>query len=788
MAARRLPKAEITTRLLARKALRHVHHWDKAGISHAGLVQVNSLCCSSDGFGCSKSSTLGDEIVLGPPKISFASATAGRNLKTPDASSDKRFFSSNDEDSRNQDSRAHSVSDALGRNDRNREKAFTSNDRRNNRDERESWTSARMRKEEGERGYRPSDRDRSGKDGEGEGRDQGPRRVDRNAKDRFNRPWDREGDSGSKDSERSAVSTRTGGWRDRDRDRERDREHRDDRDWGRNNRIEEDPEWMDTAVSAKEEKKQAHTQEEFQRWKERMKASSALSEEKDKESTNLPQNGKSTQPAATFAAKDSKPATPLALDPNMFNLWADSKRTDGTTPSEPGPPKIQNAKSKSSRFAGFFAPQEETKPVPEEPLPIMAPKDEAPKFFDMKAEGSNEDREGFQRILQMLGGASLSSPPQPPPNANGTRPQHTSPDPYQNFGDHSEGLKPTHHPQRSRDERNALVDAVLNPQGNGLRSPPQHLGPQSPSTMDHRQQLGDIGRQMPSREGSPSGGVGLHGLMNNHPAQGSQLDRNSEFLLNLMQQKPPLGNPSAPRHQQDANGLPLFMENKSSKQATPNSKMPPPGLFDQDRNMMGNPDALRRNEEMRREMEAEMNRKQGQRGPSNIFEDPAIAHAQRRTTGEGPPRPPLTNMGIPQQPMPDPMWMKQAGAPPMQDRIAPPPGFGGNMRPPQPPGFGGPQMPFAAGNPPMGHPFMSRGGMPPYPPGQGQMMPPPPGYFPGGPPGSGAPPGFPPMGEGMMGIGGPPQPPQQRRPNGFEMFQDVGRPAGRGGPPPGFGI
>ena len=53
----------------------------------------------------------------------------------------------------------------------------------------------------------------------------------------------------------------------------RDRDYRSGRDDDRNQRVEKDPEWLDTTPEESEGKGQAHSMEEFQRWKASMKAS-----------------------------------------------------------------------------------------------------------------------------------------------------------------------------------------------------------------------------------------------------------------------------------------------------------------------------------------------------------------------------------------------------------------------------------------------------------------------------------------------------------------------------------
>src|ERR1700722_8218495 len=152
------------------------------------------------------------------------------------------------------------------------------NGRRGTREDGEGWTSVKSRKslgqEDGDRGHRNGerDKDRYQKDGDVDNTESASRRIGI-GRGRFDQSWNRE-ESGAKDGEGTKTGARGQGWRDRERDRDRDR----DREWNRGGRIEEDPEWMDSPT--KTEKKQAHTQEDFQRWKERMKAGATPAEEK----------------------------------------------------------------------------------------------------------------------------------------------------------------------------------------------------------------------------------------------------------------------------------------------------------------------------------------------------------------------------------------------------------------------------------------------------------------------------------------------------------------------------
>jgi len=87
-----------------------------------------------------------------------------------------------------------------------------------------------------------------------------------------NRDRDRGGDREKGDHYRGDRDGEQRGSRDF-RSFNRDRDHRNGRDDDRNQRVEKDPEWLDAAPGESEGKGQAHSMEEFQRWKARMKAS-----------------------------------------------------------------------------------------------------------------------------------------------------------------------------------------------------------------------------------------------------------------------------------------------------------------------------------------------------------------------------------------------------------------------------------------------------------------------------------------------------------------------------------
>lgn len=157
------------------------------------------------------------------------------------------------------------------------------------------------------------------------------------ARSKFEQPWFRDGAKAA--PAENEVPERS--WRDRERKPEYDR-------------PQPDPQWMSDRPS----ETGGHTQEDFAKWKASMKP------EEKKEEVRSP-----------------------AADTPFSSLW-DTKKL-----SEPATSKA-TAAAKSSRFAGFFAPQAQPEPVQE----VKAPVREEPK----RLSSTTEDQEGFQRMMAML--------------------------------------------------------------------------------------------------------------------------------------------------------------------------------------------------------------------------------------------------------------------------------------------------------------------------------------------------------------------------------------------------
>ena len=186
----------------------------------------------------------------------------------------------------------------------------------------------------------------------------------------------------------------------------RDRNHVLDREWTRGGRVEREPEWMDPTDS--EDGQKVHTAEDFQRWKEQMKAGSAAQERPI--SAQQAVSAKDCQSVGEEALVHAqKLEAPIVMDPaadKFFGLWTNPKpREEGQTRTAPVASKKEA--SKPSRFTSFFAPQERPK-EPSEPG-SMATAPSSANTQRAAQETSNEDKEGFQRILQMLGGVRIGA-------------------------------------------------------------------------------------------------------------------------------------------------------------------------------------------------------------------------------------------------------------------------------------------------------------------------------------------------------------------------------------------
>ncbi len=159
-----------------------------------------------------------------------------------------------------------------------------------------------------------------------------------------------------------------------------------------------DPEWMDEPEA--EIKEQKRTQEDFERWKERMKASNGTTQ--DTPLSSAEQRPSHDRTVSSTGAAKAKVETPLIVDPSFdgfFGLWDKPKKGEellDTTPRNGVKPNVANTAikaSKPSKFTGFFGSKADPEPPKEQPsIPLFPP----------SKDSSNADKEGFQRIIKLL--------------------------------------------------------------------------------------------------------------------------------------------------------------------------------------------------------------------------------------------------------------------------------------------------------------------------------------------------------------------------------------------------
>ncbi|PYH97548.1 hypothetical protein BO71DRAFT_447896 [Aspergillus ellipticus CBS 707.79] len=724
-----------------------------------------------------------EDIILGPPKTAFASASripgkgsidaTDRSSKPTDPDDLKndrfnlreKFFKERESGDRDFDRR----DGKLG--------TFNNNNNNNNRrGDREDWNNGRPRRTFGQEEQDRKPR-RNGEFDRWENRDQRDPNPERGTKDKETRvflrkdgtpgrarhegSWFRdENTHEAPEPEEEKTPIRNREWR-------RDR-HGADRDWTRGAKLEQEPEWLDS--NDKDEPRRVHTQEDFERWKERMKAGSAQPPAEEREApveAPAPPPPKA-EPRPTDGEIFSSTGTPFTSDSAMerfFGLLGDSKPppppvqeviapvAEPTVKKEPLPGVLPGALQgalpgalpgklgKSSRFAGLFSPPPGS-PAKDSDYYLPETK-QSPAMHPAGTPEVSADQEGFQRILQMLGGGGGRS-------RNGT--PHNDP-------------MPTHRPP-------SLVQAEQN-----------RSAVSSPAREQMKRQEYFPMQETPVRNAGP--------VFKEHPypVEPQAQAREREHLLRLMQQVRVI-----PATNQAPGGL--------SQPPSAGPGGPAPGLFNMPPEMMSPPPGIGA----------------GQKGP-NFLDDPAIANMQRpdvdhlrRRPANGPPMGYFEEMPFPQGQLP----MTPGGSRAPQGQPHPAMGM---QRPPgfehlPPPGWTGPQIPSQqAGGPaplapPPGIPTPSRGVNPSYmanmmpmhangpplnereppfprPPPPGMM--PPPGYMNGPPPA-----GFPPMppNEVLMGVGhrgqipfdgnpGPQVPPPSSR-HLLDMFGQVGGDA-RGG-------
>ncbi|KAL5338557.1 hypothetical protein BJX70DRAFT_366183 [Aspergillus crustosus] len=356
-----------------------------------------------------------EDIVLGPPKTAFASASRITGKGSIDATERTPVKQGDSEDPKGDRFKFFKERDGGDKDFAGREgKMGTFNNRRG---EKEDWNNARPRRTAG-----PEEQDKKPKrNGEfdrwepresREPRDQNlergtkekdgrflPRREVPPGRSRHEGSWFRD-ETGQEapETEEEKASLRSRDWR-------RDR-HGADREWTRGGKIEQEPEWLDS--NDREESRKVHTQEDFERWKEKMKAGSTQAPPEDRHDSPIEQAPESVQ------VYDARPTDGEIFSPTgaalndaamerFFGLLGETKHAQeiaSPLPTEPVAKKemFLGKPGKPSRFAGLFSPPLGSPArEPESPISTKSP----PLSFNPS---NDADQEGFQRILQMLGG------------------------------------------------------------------------------------------------------------------------------------------------------------------------------------------------------------------------------------------------------------------------------------------------------------------------------------------------------------------------------------------------
>ncbi len=355
-----------------------------------------------------------EDIILGPPKPAFSSASGTRSGNKAFDRGHRPSFGHNVDDPASTD--RYNLKERLGktgqRPERDGEKArdvkpATSHNRRPTQEDTEHWSNLRQHKgfghEDTERGHRRTgERNHDGeKENARDARNQkgfenhrrqvdrevgGENKIKQNGPVRERPEW--YGDEGNVETNKPRD------WRLKDKGRTRGG----DREWSKVNKAEQDPEWMDEPEL--EEQKQAHTQEDFERWKEKMRANNGPSQDLVQSPEEQKSSHERTFSSTSATRSKGKSETPLVIESNFdgfFGLWSESDKSGWKQGNEENhEPNINKIVTpKPSKFTGFFNPK------PNADATDMAPTRPSLSQGSPKS-SSNEDKEGFQRILQLL--------------------------------------------------------------------------------------------------------------------------------------------------------------------------------------------------------------------------------------------------------------------------------------------------------------------------------------------------------------------------------------------------
>lgn len=359
-----------------------------------------------------------EDLVLGPPKTTFSSSSNARNFGRSPQPKDATDDTVRVGDRHNTQEKFRRNGDGDEHDGEKRDSRFTTyGGRRGPREDRDSWDPNRQRRhvdgEDRERkprrngGERWDSREHKGPPGldsdkrlRKDDEERYSSRHDGERRSRFQQPWFK-GDSSRDMTEEGAR--RPSHWR------------KDNGSGGYNKNEHgltlEEPEWLDSNETPKPQ--QAHTQEDFQRWKEQMKAGAQPPGNEAVEGTQAEQAEKKADPSDEkfFDFPASSKATDSSLD-SFFGMFTAASKTK--PPLSAGLPKEKE--KPNSRFKSLFSPAAigpETIHNPEARPTSIGPDVDVPAQPTSPLPASESaDQEGFQRILQMLGGRSRNVIPQ----------------------------------------------------------------------------------------------------------------------------------------------------------------------------------------------------------------------------------------------------------------------------------------------------------------------------------------------------------------------------------------
>ncbi|PNY23208.1 Uncharacterized protein TCAP_06847 [Tolypocladium capitatum] len=714
----------------------------RRGTNDIPLVDQTNRRSGSERHVPSRNSANPDDIVFGPPRMAFSSARGNKTLENEKGVRDADAQGRTNLRSRNAEADVDRLRDSRNTNHRRGDadqdsdgwsmvkprKSFgTEGAERfhgkmggNFREERRPTRERDDRDATRDRQARPFDNFVRGGDAPADGGEGRPRNgLGRNKLDTW-RPGDAAKDPPPLTEKRDRDRTKS--WRDRESKEPEASDDRGsgrapDRRWGRDRdqRVEREPEWFDEPQV--EQQREAHTQQDFQKWMEQMKATKSGASAASKPTATGPTE------AVAEAPKPVAPSPTVETGPDKFFMAFGSNASLDAVGSSEQKETTSKAKTagKSSRFTSFFSqPQQDGRPRTDASTPLDEPPANGPAAAALMAElglgmGAShapgaapppeEERQAFQQLLAKLQKQSMgatppaaspfAAPQQGNPLDAGKKSAITSPEPFQQY---------------CGERRNGPMGRPPSQQPREILAPRPH---QQSARPDQLLQDLVVHHQRVSSQGS--------GRPEPNAARNSS---NTEFLMNLMRAAP-----EAQRPEQQA-------------------RMPQPQPHPQHHKLGQMTHYTEREPEFPGRENRGIQRQMRQQPPPGFpidesFHNADQDHRQNHPTQilQRPPPPP----GLDQMP---PDWIARGGQmpPPQQQRgpMIPPPGLAGgpNRNMPMPHMFP-PNFP-PGGMPP---PPEAIGGMPP----RNMPMPPPPGFFAGPPPQ-----GF--MIPGIGGFNGPPGP------------------------------